>query len=44
METFFAKVQEVRDKMQQMQDGQRELLRLHEASKTAVQVRTTVNM
>lgn len=38
---FYSKVQEVRDKMQQMSHGQRQLLRLHEQSKTAVQVDKT---
>ena len=41
METFYAKVQEVRDKMAQMKQGQQQLLRLHEQSKTAVQVDKT---
>lgn len=41
MQTFYSKVQEVRDKMQQMSHGQRQLLRLHEQSKTAVQVDKT---
>jgi hypothetical protein len=41
METFYAKVQEVRDKMAQMSQGQQQLLRLHEQSKTAVQVDKT---
>jgi t-SNARE complex subunit (syntaxin) len=41
MQTFYAKVQEVREKMEQMSAGQRQLLRLHEQSKTAVQVDKT---
>jgi hypothetical protein len=38
MEQFFAKVSEVREKMAAMSAGQQELMRLHDESKTAVQV------
>jgi t-SNARE complex subunit (syntaxin) len=41
MQTFYSKVQEVRDKMTQMSHGQKQLMRLHEQSKTAVQVDKT---
>ena len=41
MQTFYAKVQEVREKMKQMAAGQEKLFRLHESSKTAVQVDKT---
>lgn len=39
MDQFFAKVAEVREKMAAMSVGQQELMRLHDESKTAVQVR-----
>lgn len=38
MDQFFAKVAEVREKMAAMSVGQQELMRLHDESKTAVQV------
>jgi hypothetical protein len=41
MQTFYAKVQEIREKMLQMSEGQKRLISLHEASKTAVQVDKT---
>jgi hypothetical protein len=41
MQTFYAKVQEIREKMEQMSEGQKKLISLHEASKTAVQVDKT---
>lgn len=41
MQTFYAKVQEIREKMAQMSEGQKKLISLHEASKTAVQVDKT---
>lgn len=41
MQQFYDKVQDVRDKMQQMAGGQKQLIRLHEQSKTAVQVDKT---
>lgn len=38
MDKFFQKVAEVREKMIAMSAGQQELMRLHDESKTAVQV------
>jgi hypothetical protein len=41
MSDFYSKVSEVRQKMNDMVDGQHELTRLHEESKTAVQADKT---
>lgn len=44
MDQFFAKVAEVREKMAAMSVGQQELMRLHDESKTAVQVRLSASL
>jgi hypothetical protein len=44
MDQFFAKVSEVREKMAAMSAGQQELMRLHDESKTAVQVSLSASL